>query len=176
MKNGPALSSLPISLATATWLIATHVSVQQVSAQHAIWELGTLTCSLVPEVQLTPGEPRQGREALCHFRPGNKGAEETYVGTFQFIGQGKVPSGNQTIMLVVKAPISRMITPGLLQQAYSADASTGAVKQAPLIGARNSAIVLQTASEQSDLPTMALGQSMPGTIIIAELKLTASPA
>ena len=58
-----------------------------------------------------------------------KGAEETYVATFQFVGQGKV-ADSQTIMLVVKAPVSRMIVSGLLQQAYLADASIGAGKHA----------------------------------------------
>ena len=151
------------------------LSAVNLSAQQAIWELGTLTCSLAPEVQHAPGEPGQGRAALCHFRPGNKGAEETYVGTFQFIGHGNA-SDSRTVMLVVKAPVSKKIESGLLQQTYSADASTGAGKQSPLLGSRDSSIVLQSASERPAMPSMALGQSMPPIIIIAELKLTSSPA
>jgi hypothetical protein len=152
MKNRTALSGLAISLVTATGPIAADVMAQQ-----AIWELGTLTCSLAPDVQHSPNEPGQGQAALCHFRPGNKGAEETYVATFQFIGQGNVAPGSQTNMLVVKAPVSRIIVSGLLQQAYSADASIGAGKQAPLIGAKDSSVVLQSASEQSDLPSDGVG-------------------
>jgi hypothetical protein len=170
MKHRTVFSGLAISLVTVTGLAAADAT-----AQKAIWELGMLTCSLAPDVQHSPNEPGQGRAALCHFRPGNKGAEETYVATFQFVGQGKL-AGSKTIMLVVKGPVSRMIVSGLLQQAYLADASIGAGKQAPLIGAKDSSVVLQSASEQSELPSMALGQSMPATILIAELKLTSSPA
>src|SRR2546421_3529859 len=52
MENRRALSGFVISLATAIGLSAADVS-----AQPAIWELGTLTCSLAPELQHAPSEP-----------------------------------------------------------------------------------------------------------------------
>ena len=173
MKNRSTLSVLAVSLATASGLMLAGADA---SAEQAIHEVGTLTCSLAPEAQATPSEPGQGRAALCHFRPGDKGAEETYVGTFQFIGQEKPSAGSRTIMLVVKVPVSKKITVALLEQSYSADASTGAGKQSPLVGSRDSSVVLQSEATQSDGPTMALGQPMPALIIIADLKLRSSPA
>jgi hypothetical protein len=78
-------------------------------------------------------------------------------------------------MLIVKAPVAKKIGVALLAQGYSADASTGVGKQAPLVGARDSSVVLQLASNRSDPPTMALGQSLPETIMLADLKLAVSP-
>src|SRR5262245_40274312 len=102
-----------ISSAIAVALMLSPIAAR---GEHAVWEIGTLTCELAPEAQPTPNEPGQGRAALCHFRPGSKGAEETYIGTFQFIGQDKPSSGSRTIILVVKAPVSKRITAALLQQ------------------------------------------------------------
>jgi Protein of unknown function (DUF992) len=174
MKNRSTVSILTASLATAIGLMLSGID--NASAEQAIHEVGTLTCSLAPEAQATPSEPGQGRAALCHFRPGDKGAEETYVGTFQFIGQEKLSAGSRTIMLVVKAPVSKKITVALLEQSYSADASTGAGKQSPLVGSKDSSVVLQSETTHSEQPTMALGQPMPALIIIADLKLRSSPA
>ena len=143
------------------------------SAQQALWERGILTCSLALEDK---SQASQGREALCQFRPGDRGADETYVGTLQIVGQDKLPPGSTTIMLVVKAPVSKKMASGLLQQIYSAVASTAAGKQPPLVGEKDSSIVLQSAAAQSDWPSMALGQTMLATIMVAELKLKSSPA
>ena len=79
-------------------------------------------------------------------------------------------------MLVVKTPVAKTIAPGLLQQMYSAAASASAGKQSPLVGEKDSSIVLQSASAQPEGQSMALGQSMPATIMVAELKLKSSPA
>jgi len=144
--------------------------------EQAIWELGTLTCDVAPEAQPTPNEPGQGRAALCRFRPGDKGVEETYIGTFQFIGQEKLSSASRTIILVVKAPVSKKVTAALLQQTYSADVSTGARRQSPLVGAKDSSLVLQSAAAQAEQPSMALGQTLEAIIMIAELRLASSPA
>ena len=170
MKNRTAFSGLAILLVTATVLPTADAAAQQ-----AIWELGTLTCSLAPDVQHSPNEPGQGRAALCHFRPGHKGAEETYVATFQFVGQGE-GGGQPNDHVGRQSTCLEDDRIGAAQQAYLADASIGAGRHPPLIGAKDSSVVLQSASEQSHAPSMALGQSMPVTIMIAELKLTSSPA
>src|SRR5262245_57549561 len=126
MKNRRTRPGGVQALAIAMALMLSPIAAR---GEHAVWEIGTLTCELAPEAQPTPNEPGQGRAALCHFRPGSKGAEETYIGTFQFIGQEKPSSGSRTIMLVVKAPVSKKVTAALLQQTYAADVSTGAGKQ-----------------------------------------------
>jgi hypothetical protein len=173
MKYRQPFPSFVTSLALAIGLMPSPMAM---SAQQALWELGTLTCSLASETQRTPSEPGQGREALCQFRVGDRGAEETYVGTLQIIGQDTVPSGRQTIMLIVKAPISKTTASGLLQQTYSAVAPVMVGKQAPLVGENDGSIVLQLASAQSDWPSMALGQSKRTTIMVVELRLKSSPA
>jgi len=174
MKYRQPFPTFVTSLALAIGLIPSPMAM---SAQQALWELGTLTCSLASETQRTPSEPAQGREALCQFRVGDRGAEETYVGTLQIIGQDTVPSGRQTIMLIVKAPISKTAASGLLQQTYSAVAPVMVGKQAPLVGENDGSIVLQPASPQSDWPSMALGQSKRATtIMVVELRLKSSPA
>jgi Protein of unknown function (DUF992) len=170
MKTRWAMYGLAVPAAATVALLLPLAA----SAEQAIWELGTLTCSLAPEAKQSPSEPGQGRTALCHFRPRDRGAEETYVGTFQFIGQDKA-TGSRTIMMIVKAPVSKKIGVALLDQAYSADASTGVGKQAPLVGSKDSSLVLQLASDGSGSPSMALGQAPP-TIMLADLKLVASPA
>ena len=170
MKDRWALSSFVTSVALASGLMPLSVAT---SAQPALWERGILTCSLALEDK---SQASQGREALCQFRLGDRGADETYVGTFQIIGQDKLPPGSTTIMLVVKTPVSKTIAPGLLQQIYSAAASAGAGKQSPLVVEKDSSIVLQSASAQPEGHSMALGQSMPATIMVAELKLKSSPA
>ena len=172
MRHRWVARSIAIPAAAAALLLAAGAG----ASEQAIWELGTLTCNLTPEAKQSPSEPGQGRAALCQFRPRDRGAEETYVGTFQIIGQDKASPGSRTIMLIVKAPVSKEIGVALLAQGYSADASTGVGKQAPLVGSRDSSVVLQLASNRSDPPTMALGQPLPETIMLADLKLAVSPA
>jgi hypothetical protein len=172
MKWRRAARALAMPAAAAALLLSPGAG----ASEQAIWELGTLTCSLTPEAKQSPSEPGQGRAALCQFRPRDRGPEETYVGTFQFIGPEKAIGASRTIMLVVKAPVAKQIGVALLAQGYSADASTGVGKQAPLVGSKDSSVVLQLASDRVDSPSMALGQSLPATIILAELKLAATPA
>jgi hypothetical protein len=171
MRHRWVARSIAIPAAAAALLLAAGAG----ASEQAIWELGTLTCNLAPEAKQNPSEPGQGRAALCQFRPRDRGAEETYVGTFQIIGQDKASPGGRTIMLIVKAPVTKKIGVALLAQGYSADASTGVGKQAPLVGSRDSSVVLQLASNRSDPPTMALGQPLPETIMLADLKLAVSP-
>jgi hypothetical protein len=146
------------------------------SAQPALWELGTLTCTLAGDDGAAPAEKGKGREALCNFRPGDSGAEETYVASLQFVTQdGRQPRSGSTIMLAVKAPFSTKLVPGLLEQSYAADASTSGAKQLPLAGQKLGSLVLHPELGASGEPSMALGPPNQDTLIIAELKLRSSP-
>jgi hypothetical protein len=147
-----------------------------VSSQQVAWEFGLLVCSLAQERRANQGEPGQGREMLCRFRPGDRGAEESYAGTLQFIGRHEALSGTRTIIFVVKGPIPANAAPGLLQQTYGPDASSSADQQAPLVGRRNSSIMLQLEAEKSDQPSMALGQPNRTMIVGVELTLRSTPA
>src|SRR5262245_8279079 len=78
IKRRWAARALAMPAAAAALLLSPSAD----ASEQAIWELGILTCSLAPEAKQSPSEPGQGRTALCQFRPRDRGAEETYVGTF----------------------------------------------------------------------------------------------
>jgi hypothetical protein len=144
----------------------------------SVWEVGTLTCTLAGETQGERNQPGQGREAVCTFRPGDRGAEETYVGTLHFIGRREQLSIRGTVLMTVKAPLATKSAPGLLQQSYAADASSAAEKQMPLVGQTNNGLVLHPEALEPGEPSLALGKSRTPQpmIITAELKLKSSPA
>lgn len=137
--------------------------------------LGTLTCGLGAQMQ--SGEANaaaQGREVRCQFRPGDDGAEEIYVGTMQGIGKSDTLFGRGTVIMAVKAPLMTPISPGMLQQGYSADATRRSAS-APLVGDRNQRILLQPLNEE--IGRVAQGKQQPDAVIVLiELKLQSSPA
>jgi Protein of unknown function (DUF992) len=143
-------------------------------------EFGVLTCAVAtpnsPSASVVPNLGGQGRDVVCRFRAGSAAPEETYVGTLQYIGQVRELFDNRTIILVVRAPVTTKANPGLLNQEYAVDANTGGGSQAPLVGHRNSLIVLQPVTGRSDQPSLALGHPPPGVIIIIDLRLASSPA
>ena len=173
MQKKRTFTKLAVLTATAGLLWPAAALTQQ-----APLAMGTLTCSLTSSDSAGPaGEKAQGREAVCLFRPGASGAEETYVALLQFVSRDNdAIAGTKTLMLAVKAPASAPLTPGLLEQTYAADASAGtAGRQAPLVGQRNSSLVLHPEGEQAQA-SLALGQPGTITLIVAELKLKSSPA
>lgn len=137
--------------------------------------VGTLTCGLGGETQ--SGEANvlaQGREVICQFRPGDNGAEETYVGTMQGVGKSDSVFGRGAVIMAVKVPLTMSIVPGMLQQSYSADASPRNAAT-PLVGDRNTRILLQPLNEEEG--RVAKGKLQPdGVIVLIELKLQSSPA
>lgn len=164
-----------LALAGAGWmlLLCDAASGQQAPPPQAtLTVLGTLSCDVAAESDANPAA--QTRDLLCHFRPGAQGPEETYVGTMQGIGQTKRLFARGAVILNVKAPASTAIVPGMLQQAYSADAAPGAAAAA-LVGDRNRTIVLQPLAEEEG--RVAEGKSQPdAVIIVVELTLRSSPA
>ena len=161
------------TIAWGLWVPCGPLSAAQAPIQEAVTTLGTLTCSL-------GGEPDtkavgQGRNLLCRFRPGGQGAEETYVGSLQGVGQTAALFGRGTLMLTVKGPAATEFAPGLLQQTYEADAASSGAVPAPLIGTRNKSIVLQPLIEEEG--RVAAGKTQPESIVIVvELKLESTPA
>jgi hypothetical protein len=141
-------------------------------SREALATLGILTCSLSEEAGGSPAA--QARDILCRFRAGSLGTEETYAGTMQSVGQAEALFGRGTVMLEVKGPAGQGIVPGLLQQAYAAEASPVRAA-APLFGETNSAIVLQPLTKEEG--RVAAGKTRPeAAIILLELKLKATPA
>ena len=135
--------------------------------------LGTLTCSLMGQGEgSTAGV---GRDVRCQFQPGQQGAEESYVGTIQGVGQAKLLFGRGAVILAVKAPASTEMAPGLLAQSYAADAGSSGGAPAPLVGERNKLIVLQPLAEEEGRVTE--GKTQPDAILITiELRLASTPA
>jgi uncharacterized protein DUF992 len=166
-------------LATLAVFVLTPV-VGSDSAPLPVGELGILTCTVERPASASPAPSAKGREAICEFRPRDSAPSETYVATLQFIGQdGK--TGAESIMLVVKAPHSTKLVPGVLEQTYAADASTGTeasrsgAKGVPLLGEKNGALVLQPEPNAEGEASLALGQPRPGILIRVELTLRSSP-
>ena len=169
-RSWPAVSVAALAAAVAAGAHAAEIPVGL---------LGTLTCSMERETAGEPAEKGKGREALCEFRLSDGTLSETYVGTFQFVGpdnQGEAPA--DTIILIVKAPISTSPLPGMLQQSYAADASSSqdpaAGKVARLVGEKSSFLVLQPEPKTAAQPVLALGRTNITILVSVSLKLRSS--
>jgi hypothetical protein len=135
-----------------------------------------LTCGFGGEAKAADdtSAAAQGRDVICQFRPGNNGAEETYVGTMQGVGKADKLFSRGAMIMAVKAPLATRIAPGMLQQTYSADATPRAAAT-PLVGDRNQRILLQPLNEEEG--RVAKGKLQPDAIIVLiELRLQSSPA
>src|SRR5262249_54090352 len=98
---------------------------------------------------------------LCAFRPSNRGPEETYTGTLQYLVSDRQPPNARVMIWIVKAPSGTTETAGLLQQTYAADPAAPVGHAPALIGESNVLIVLQPMAD-SQAPT-ATGQRQPVT-------------
>lgn len=117
-------------------------------------ELGVLTCSLAKGID-TAGSDQKGaaseaREMVCFFQPGTNGPREAYAGTVRSISvSGKLPE-RFTLSWVVKGPVGTLPAAGLLQQNYSVDEATSADQVPPLVGERNTRIILHAMADKQE--------------------------
>jgi hypothetical protein len=147
-------------------------------AESARGEIGVLTCSVVDLGDAPPQSQNSAsadadtgmRDLQCAFQPALNGPRETYVGTFQSVGDQQQP----TLMWAVVGPLATPYTPGLLEQTYTADATAAPNKPAPLLGQNNGALALRSMTETS----LAASKAAPPTsmIVIVTLKLKSSGA
>jgi hypothetical protein len=149
------------------------------AAEIPVGLLGTLTCSMERESADSPAEKARGREALCEFRLRDGTLSETYLATLQFAGQDtRGPAPAETMILIVKAPLSTAPIPGMLQQSYAADASSSqdpaASRAVPLIGEKASFLVLQPEPKTAAAPVLALGRPNITILLSVALKLRSS--
>jgi hypothetical protein len=145
---------------------------QKAAPRREAWTtLGTLTCSLS-----AANPDALERDALCRFRPGSHGADETYSGIVKGAGRLSDLFGTGTIIIEVKGSVSTGLKPGMLQQSYSADAARGSIAAAaPLTGETNNSIVLQPMDEE--VGRVAEGKVRPDAMIMqVDLKLRSSPS
>jgi hypothetical protein len=143
-------------------------------AQVAPYLLGYLTCTLAG--QDDPATPGQGRDALCHFRPGRSGPEETYIGTLQGLGTPQSLFGKGTIILAVKGSSTADVIPGMLEQNYSADATKTSAASIPLIGDTNKELSPQPMTEEEGRVAKGGDKTPDAAIVLIELRLHVSPA
>jgi hypothetical protein len=160
-------------------LLATVSALGANAAGIPVGHLGALTCSMDREGAGGSGRNATGRAAWCEFRLRERAPSETYTGTFQFIGQdSQAEAGAETMLLIVKAPISTLPLPGMLEQRYAADAASsqhpGASSTAPLIGEKASFLVLQPEPSAATEPTLALGRPRIRILVSIVLELRSS--
>jgi hypothetical protein len=169
------MARMLVLVGACAWAVAAPGAEQKPTADpdDPLTELGTLTCSLLGEGQgATMGV---GRDVICKFQPGPRGAEETYTGSVQGVGKAEIVFGTGAVLLSVKGPASTEVTPGLLSQTYAVDATASGSAMAPLIGDKNKYIMLQPMAEQEG--RVAAGKTQPDAVIIlVELKLQSTPA
>jgi hypothetical protein len=139
--------------------------------QTADIELGVLTCTLAEPADAPASDlpGRQGRDALCSFRPA-KGAEETYIGRVQGVSLSPDQKGAVIWRVTgVGVPVKSMAA-GVLEQAYAADAKVSS-DQAPMIGEANPSIVLHSMADRAEGSASAARQPLPTGFVITSFEL-----
>ena len=144
-------------------------------AENANTEVGVLMCVLGEPGQAAAGETPSAegtREALCTFKATN-GEEETYAGSAQGISISTNRRG--TLIWVVRS-VSGVAEPGALQQIFVADAKAAADQKSPLIGEKNSNVVLNSMADETEGSASAPEKATPTGFVILKLELTLKSA
>lgn len=169
------IGALALLLGAAGWFgIATGAEQRPTpDRDDPVEEVGTLECSLIGKSDGT--STGIGQNVTCVFRPGYAGPMETYTGSVQGVGKTDLLFGRGSVLLVVKAPMSTTMRPGLLAQRYTADAAASGSAAPPLFGDQNKLIVMYPLMEQPG--RVSEGKMQPDAIIIVvELSLESTPA
>ena len=165
-----------VSLALIVLALAPAAS----SAEQPRLELGVLTCSFAESEEANKAsEVTSGagiRRMECVFRPANSGPVEVYGGAVQIIGQDHDFPGGRAIIWIVKGAETGDRSPGMLQQAYAADASAAPDHAPPVIGETNSSIILQAMADAPPLADRDKPATVPSTIVLIALTLTSTAA
>ena len=139
-------------------------------AENAYTEVGVLMCVLGEPGQAAASEVPSAegtRDALCTFKATN-GEEETYAGSAQGISISTDRRG--TLIWVVRAA-SGVAEPGALQQIFATDAKKPADQKSPLIGERNSDVVLNSMLDETEGSASAPEKPTPTGFVILKLEL-----
>ena len=137
-------------------------------AQEARRDIGVLTCELAQSQEGQGGteSQRPTQDMLCVFRPVNRGPEETYTGTLQYLVSDRQPPNARVMIWIVKAPSGTTETAGLLQQTYAADRAAPVGHAPALIGESNVSIVLQPMADSQAPTTTGQPQPVTGALIV----------
>ena len=144
-------------------------------AENAYTEVGVLMCVLGEPGQAAASEVPSAegtREALCTFMATN-GEEETYAGSAQGISIST--DRRRTLIWVVRAA-SGVAEPGALQQVFATDSKTPADQNSPLVGEKNSDVVLHSMADETEGSASATEKPTPTGFVILKLELTLKSA
>jgi hypothetical protein len=144
-------------------------------AEFAYTEVGVLMCVLGEPGQAAATEvpsAERTREALCTFRSTN-GEEEAYAGSAQ--GVSISTDQRSTLIWVVRAA-SGVAEPGALQQVFASDTKKPADQKSPLIGERNSDLVLHSMLDETEGSASTPEKPAPTGFVILKLELTLKSA
>lgn len=144
-------------------------------AENAYTEVGVLMCVLGEPGQAAAGETLSAegtREALCTFMA-TSGEEETYTGSAQGIS---ISTDRRSTLIWVVRAVSGVAEPGALQQVFATDAKTAADQKAPLIGEKNSNVVLHSMADETEGSASAPEKPTPTGFVILKLELTLKTA
>ena len=130
-------------------------------------QVGTLVCTVAPNVSFVIGS---GRQLDCNFRPSVRGAKAgKYAGTVRRFGLDVGISGQQTLVWGVLAP-TRRVSPGDLAGTYvgaTANAAVGlGVGANALVGGSRNSFTLQPVSVEG-------GTGLNVGLTVSDLTLTA---
>ena len=164
MAHKSYMLKLLLLAGSCAWTLAVSGAEQKptTSPNDPLTELGTLTCSLMGEGE--GASSGVGRDMICRFQPGHRGAEEVYTGSVQGVGKAELMFGRGAVLLTIKGPTSTEMAPGMLTQTYVVDAGASGSASAPLVGEKNNLIVLQPLAEQEG--RVAAGKTQPDAVII----------
>ena len=144
-------------------------------AEYGYTDVGVLMCVLGEPGQAGASEvptAERMREALCTFLA-KTGEEETYAGNAQGVSVSTDRRG--TLIWVVRAA-SGVADPGVLQQVFAVDTKKPADQKSPLIGERNSDVVLHSMLDESEGSASAAEKPAPTGFVILKLELTLKSA
>lgn len=139
-------------------------------AENAYTEVGVLMCVLGEPGQSAASETptaERTREALCTFRATN-GEEETYAGNAQ--GVSISTDRRATLIWVVRAA-SGVADPGALQQIFATDTKKPADQKSPLIGEKNSNVMLHSMADETEGSASGPERPTPTGFVILKLEL-----
>jgi Protein of unknown function (DUF992) len=141
------------------------------SAQEALVDLGTLTCTLVePQAKSADTDSgRQFRDGRCTFKPGS-GPEEIYEARIE--GVSLTPSdGAKTVIWVVKGQPGTTVEPGLLEQLYEGARDSREDSMIVVFGAANAQLALHHMADKPEGYASAPQKPRPTGFVIQRIEL-----
>lgn len=144
-------------------------------------DVGFLTCTLSESAdtqasaEAAPGG--QSRDMVCSYKLVRGGGEEVYLGTVQGVGDAQRLFSTKVVMWAVRTTGKVDLSPGLLEQTYTAEPTGPKPAQPPpLIGDTNKSVILQSLAETKIGASQDSAPQISAVILAVTLKLKSAPA